>query len=575
MSDNLIEGVVVDKWSKPLTDLRKALAGIKGPNLSSSQREFERFREAVQRSTLALREGLGQAVSGLGVSSLGAVGGIAAVAAAIKRYAALAGELRAVSRETGVSAENLFRLQQVASQFGSTSESMAERVKTFAQSIYDLRNNIGRAGELKGQLLYADPSGKLLKSLQEGTPDQALNNYLAFLGAQKNPETAGRLSELLSGGRDFSRLVANPERAKQALASVNVGDAFSPENDKRVRQFADSMAMLNRSVDDLILTMGASLLPNVAKTVEFFAQLAKAKDLLSDPAKAVRDAAMKAIAGDLHFSPTDEEARERIKKLKRDREGKGTFLDNAVDALARGYKRAGLEAANRELLAARQRLAALTLIHGFYPAVWSIQLSVVSDVQCLNELLSFVDQRGHGARLRLQCFCRRGTDRFLGFGRHGHASPLARIATAARMASPTKSPHHISLTPYSSTWSAAKRNSASAPALVVGLSSRTAASAWPSWATASFNLASASSNPVCSRAFASAAEMRSSSTWAACLAWSRSACSAGERAPAHGERLLDDGPDVFIRQTSGVEMRVDSLMTPNSSQDARVSVQVD
>lgn len=274
-----LEASVVDRFSTPLNRLRAALGAVKPPQaLLASTRDFERFNAAVTRSTAALQSGFGSALAGVGVQSLAAVGGIAAVSAAIARFAGHALELKEMNRQTGISMRNLQALQGVAAQFGSSSEAVSAGLSKFAQQFYDVQRGVS---PLIQDLLNADPSGKLLQHFRNPDRDKALSDILADLGeinkqGARGAETARRLSGMIFGTDDFAKMTADIGRFKRALAdAADRAPIVSKEEMERALAFNEAVGKLRNSMSALATTVGTELAPPMTKAIELIDQMIK------------------------------------------------------------------------------------------------------------------------------------------------------------------------------------------------------------------------------------------------------------------------------------------------------------
>ena len=274
-----LEAEVVDKFSAPLQRLRSQLrAAPQVDGFKATRAEFDRLQQAVARTTTALQSGYGSVLAGLNLQSVAAVGGITAVTTAITRFASQANELRELGRQTGVSMRNLQALQGVASQFGSSSEVVANGVKAFAQNFYDVQRGVSG---LTQDLLNADPSGKLLRHFSNPNRDRALSDVLVDLGeinkqGVKGAETAARISEKMFGTRDFATMTADIERFKRALADASArAKPFSEEDFKRAQAFAAAIGKLQNSLSALADTIGTELAPPLTKAIEAIDKMIK------------------------------------------------------------------------------------------------------------------------------------------------------------------------------------------------------------------------------------------------------------------------------------------------------------
>ncbi len=263
-----LEALVVDKFSRPLGDLKRQLSGIISPNLTPARREFEKFHDEVRRASVAVKDGYGQAMSGLGLSSAVGLISIAAITGAVRNFAKSTIELRSVSKETGIAMRNFQLLQGVAEQFGSSKEAVTGGLQEFAKNIFDIRRGVGEA---RGQIALLDRSGGLLKARSGKDSNKALDASLKYLERlnQVDPERAGRLSELLFGTRDFARMTQIPGLLKERLeALAKIKKAPTEKEIADAQQFTNLLADMDAAAQKLGTTIGKELLSPLTKFLE-------------------------------------------------------------------------------------------------------------------------------------------------------------------------------------------------------------------------------------------------------------------------------------------------------------------
>lgn len=262
-----LEASVVDRFSTPLNRLRTALGAVKPPQaLLSSTKDFEKFHAAVSRSTQAIQGGYTQAVSGLGVQSVFAAGAIAGLTATISKFVSSTGELKALSRETGITIQTFRNLKAVAEQFQSSPEAIEGGLKRFGSNLYDFRRGIGET--YAGILKYNQDFATKLRSAK--SPDEALDIALGTLSKDKDRQRAARISELLFGTPDFERLTGQGrEKLRTALADAQKRlGILTPEDEKRAEAFETAIGKLKQTFSGLATTIGTELAPPMTKAIE-------------------------------------------------------------------------------------------------------------------------------------------------------------------------------------------------------------------------------------------------------------------------------------------------------------------
>ncbi|MBX3528082.1 MAG: hypothetical protein KF904_17920 [Rhodoblastus sp.] len=261
-----LEATVVDRFSTPLAKLRTALGAVKPPaGVVSSTKDFERFHAAVTRSTQAIQSGYTQAIGGLGVQSIFAAGAIAGLTASISRFVSSTGELKALSRETGITVQTFRNLKAVADQFQSSPETIEKGLRQFGSNLADFRRGLGST---YAEILKVAPD--MARKLREASPDKAVDIVLGELARDKNRQRAARISELLFGTRDFERLTGHgAAELRRALADAQkrIG-VLTPEDEKRAMAFEQAIGRLQQSFSGLATTLGSEFAPPMTKAIE-------------------------------------------------------------------------------------------------------------------------------------------------------------------------------------------------------------------------------------------------------------------------------------------------------------------
>jgi hypothetical protein len=258
---------VVDKFSKPLRDLQKALREVKQPPAAREMREqFAGVSKAANEAAQAIRGGFGAAVGALGVSSLTAAGAIAAVVASIKGMTSATSELKAFSRETGLSTQRLRELEALGDRFQIAPDSVKSGVQAFSAELYNIRR---RYGETYGWLHATAPqfAEQLVgsKSIEE-----AVGRALGYLAKIKDPHERQVFSEKLFGSGVFGRFGAEGfAKLQEQLADVQKSIGKLPAGaEDAAEKFERSLKSLGDTLRGIRDEFGAELLPGLNKELE-------------------------------------------------------------------------------------------------------------------------------------------------------------------------------------------------------------------------------------------------------------------------------------------------------------------
>ena len=135
---------VVDKFSKPLDDMRKQLnsVGDKAQGADKLQGHFENFRKAVRNVGSALNVTLLPALRSLGLGFAGIAATIFATVTALKGFAGNLDVLSRLSRETGLTIDNMRELEAVGRRVGATTAEMRQGFRDFAAEMHKIRAHV-------------------------------------------------------------------------------------------------------------------------------------------------------------------------------------------------------------------------------------------------------------------------------------------------------------------------------------------------------------------------------------------------------------------------------------------------
>jgi muramidase (phage lysozyme) len=279
-----LEAAVVDKFSPTLRKLRTDLQNVKPPRaLEDVTRNFDRFRHSIEMTTKGLTGGFNQAISGLGISSLASMASIGGVAAAVKKLASGAIELRQFERETGMAADTLRRFKAIAGQFGADKDAFAPAINAFHEKLYDFKKR-GDPGAFS-EMLNAG-LGDVVGRLRTEGITEALNDVLneAAKNAEQGPEGAERAKRILNaaGLGSFTRLVLRGRQAlADALRSVKLNILPDDAEEKAVA-FENAFSRIEKSLEKLGQTAAIQFVEPLTKALDLTTKIMEKMPQVAD-----------------------------------------------------------------------------------------------------------------------------------------------------------------------------------------------------------------------------------------------------------------------------------------------------
>jgi hypothetical protein len=258
---------VVDKFSKPLRDLQKALRDVKQPPAAREMREqFAGVSKAANEAAQSIRNGFGAAVGALGLTSLSAAGAIAAIVASVKGMSSATSELKAFSRETGLSTQRLRELEALGDRFQIAPDTVKSGVQTFTNQLYEIRR---RYGETYGWLHATAPqfAEQLVGSK---SVEEAVGRALGYLAKIEDPHKRQVFAEKLFGSGMFGRFGAEGlAKLQEQLADVRKSLGELPKGaEESAEKFDRSLKALGDTLRGIRDEFGAGLLPGFSKELE-------------------------------------------------------------------------------------------------------------------------------------------------------------------------------------------------------------------------------------------------------------------------------------------------------------------
>ena len=296
-----MEAVVADKATGPLRKIQQELAafreteGMKG--LRENMKVLREQTSELTKATAGATAGMG----GMGIGSLAASVSIGELVKTFKELADRAADLKALSKETGLTVDSINQLEHVAERFHVSPEKMASALGVLADKMVDFRRH---TGDLFGELNQQRP--EIAKRLLGENPEQQIQEVFKLLGTLA-PGVRKRWAEAFFGDGDMARLVEDgykgfAEAQEDAARSVPKITANYQEQaeafHKSILEFDDALERLETKTGPFIFRELKTVAENLRSTFDDIESVLKwwqdnkdksSKDFIDDNAKAFHD----------------------------------------------------------------------------------------------------------------------------------------------------------------------------------------------------------------------------------------------------------------------------------------------
>ena len=136
---------IVDKFSKPLDDLKKTLSdfGEKDNASGSIKKAFDGLRTSISDTSKAIQGALAPALRGLGVGALSVTGAVTGLILAMRNFASSTDQLSRLTRETGISINKMLEWDAVSRRLGGSREETQQGFRSFYENMRLLKLGLG------------------------------------------------------------------------------------------------------------------------------------------------------------------------------------------------------------------------------------------------------------------------------------------------------------------------------------------------------------------------------------------------------------------------------------------------
>ena len=246
---------IVDKFTKPLQDLRRSLERVEktGEGANKVKRAFDGLRISILDTAKIIQSGLTPALSAFGIGALSVTGAITGLVVALRGFASSTEILSRLSRETGFSIDKMREWEAVGRRLGGSAEENAKGFRSFHEQMRLLRLGLGNTPEFSSRGLgkqYAE-----IRGMKDDT--QAFAKVIDVLDHIKEPAEK----------RIWLRLFGLPERWADMLASERdkvIADwrkVYGPTTkagEQAAKNFQDAMAGIGNAWAGLMHRMAES-----------------------------------------------------------------------------------------------------------------------------------------------------------------------------------------------------------------------------------------------------------------------------------------------------------------------------
>ena len=285
-SDELLRmaAEIVDKWSKPLADMRRSLRSLAAETSGAhkagalqagahTEALYKLKRQVVDVGD-RLKGSLAPALGAIGITSLSAAAGLAAVVSAVKSFADSSRNLSFLTKETGLSINQLRTLESLAPRIGVGIEQMDEALRGFGENMERLR---------RSPLMVLRQS---FEALNVRPDPQVIASWRALIGSMENlprSEQLAKVVQYLDRIRDAGQKRAvlksfglPPELSRlsgrelqEAIDRIQkIQGTLSDADAKAGKELAESLDDLGLAFKTLRERIGADLAPEIKKIVD-------------------------------------------------------------------------------------------------------------------------------------------------------------------------------------------------------------------------------------------------------------------------------------------------------------------
>ena len=274
---------VVNKYSGPIREMQKSLralqASVKNAHSGGKKdadahaRSIRELKTAGDKLADGVKGALTPAMAGLGIGAFGAAAGIAAVTRAVQGMSSSTRNLTFISREVGLTVQQLREFDALAGRIGSSPEQMNAGFERFADVMDQFRQHAGPLQQwFAQQRSGAQYLGRELQSTASNA--EALAKVEETLSRIQDPVHRRRLLNALGLDPNLARLTGQELQRAFAEIRKNLGVA-TPQDIQKALEYQHAIDEIRESVSGLEMSLMTGLAPGftrVAAAIKTFVE---------------------------------------------------------------------------------------------------------------------------------------------------------------------------------------------------------------------------------------------------------------------------------------------------------------
>ncbi|GJD58355.1 phage tail tip lysozyme [Methylobacterium dankookense] len=260
---------VTDQFTAPLGRMETALrrtGNAARETAGQLKKDWEPFQGVLGRTTAAL-QGITSPLAALGAGSLAAGLSITGMATALRNFTTSTRDLSIMSKEVGLTVDQLRGLNRMGDEFGISADRMQGGVRTFAENMSQIRKRYGDAymalqGMNMNELIEKLVSAPNMKSAMEAAAEE--------IGKLGDPVRGRRVAETLLGLPEFRAVASEFKDRFGRVWGETIADIgrIGPETEKAARDFEKSIGKIGDAAERLKLRILGPMAKGISGLIE-------------------------------------------------------------------------------------------------------------------------------------------------------------------------------------------------------------------------------------------------------------------------------------------------------------------
>lgn len=261
---------VTDQFSGPLGKLESALgrtarAGKQAAN--DLQKDFSTFNGVLGKSTSAL-QGMTGPLTAMGAAGLGVGLSLTAIGSALRSFSTGTQQLSILSKETGVTINQLRAFGALGERFGVSADTMRGGVMRFSEEMSRLRK---RYGETYSSLQAMNLSDLIEKLVAAPNMRAALDSAMEALSNIGDPAKRRKVAEQLFGVSEIGAVAGQVTGKYREMMDEILRDQgrMTKETERAADDFQKHLSRMGHAIDNLKLKTIGPILKGAVDVLDF------------------------------------------------------------------------------------------------------------------------------------------------------------------------------------------------------------------------------------------------------------------------------------------------------------------